>query len=121
LIGDGTWAHGITSPKRKCEKSYLVGSVSELSEDDMKELEQGVYLDGDDKITAPAKIEKLDEKTYRLKITEGRYHQVKRMFEAVGNMVKTLHREEIGALALDADLAEGQWRDLSPEEVELFN
>ena len=121
LTDDGTWAHGITSPKRKCEKSYLVGSVSELSDEDMKNLEQGVYLDGDDKITAPAKIEKIDEKTYRLKITEGRYHQVKRMFEAVDNMVKSLHREKIGGLSLDDDLAEGNWRDLTAEEVKLFN
>ncbi|MDD7987516.1 pseudouridine synthase [Lentisphaera marina] len=121
LTDDGTWAHGITSPKRKCEKTYLVGSASELSLEDMKELEEGVYLDGDDKITAPAKIEKIDAKTYRLKITEGRYHQVKRMFEAVGNMVKSLHREQIGDLILDEDLAEGQWRDLSTEEVAFFN
>ncbi|WDE95641.1 pseudouridine synthase [Lentisphaera profundi] len=120
LTDDGTWAHGITSPKRKCEKSYLVGSAGELSQEDMQSLEEGLYLDEDDKITAPAKIERLGEKTYRLKITEGRYHQVKRMFESVNNMVKSLHREQIGDLALDPELPEGEWRDMSPEEVELF-
>lgn len=120
LTDDGSWGHSITSPKKKCIKTYLVLSNLELSEKDMHLLETGVYLDGDEKITAPATIEKLDEKNYRLKITEGRYHQVKRMFEAVGNRVVGLHREKIGDLILNKELQEGNWRELSEAEVALF-
>ena len=120
LTDDGAWGHSITSPKKLCVKTYLVGSNSELGEGEMKSLEEGVYLDGDEKITAPAKIAKLDEKTYSLQITEGRYHQVKRMFAAVGSKVISLHREQIGDLALDVSLSEGDWRELSEDEVKLF-
>ncbi len=118
MTDDGNWSYGITAPKKKCEKTYLIDSASELSDDDMSKIEEGLFLDDDEKITAPAKIEKLGELKYRLKITEGRFHQVKRMFEAVGNMVKKLHREQIGPIVLDSSLDLGQWRELTTEEVD---
>ena len=80
--------------------------------------QEGVLLNGDDKPTLPAVLERIDERTARLTIQEGRYHQVKRMFASLGNLVLTLHRERIGPVALDADLALGESRYLTPAEVQ---
>ena len=118
LTDDGNWAHGITSPKKKCEKIYLVDAETELSEADMAQLEKGVLLDGEERLTAPAKIRDLGEKLYELKITEGKFHQVKRMFIAVGSKVVKLHRQNIGLIELDSNMGLGDWRELSSEEVE---
>ena len=118
LTDDGAWAHGITSPNRNCGKAYLVNSKTELTEKDIKLFENGFLLDEEEeKPTLPAILEKLDECYYKLIIFEGRYHQVKRMFEAVGNEVTRLHRDSIGELKLDPDLEEGDWRYLTEEEV----
>lgn len=120
LTDDGVWSHKITSPKKKCFKTYLVNTLKSLSEEDMKKLEEGVYLDGDDKITQPAMIREIDKCRYELKISEGRFHQVKRMMEAVGNKVVKLHRQAIGEIILDTDLKEGDFRELSEDEVNQF-
>jgi 16S rRNA pseudouridine516 synthase len=73
-------------------------------------------LDSETTPLAPALLEPLAENRARLTITEGRYHQVRRMFAAVGNHVTGLHRDQIGGLALPDDLQSGDWRALSPEE-----
>lgn len=77
-----------------------------------------MQLHGEKSLTKPAQLEKLDDHQVRLTIGEGRYHQVKRMFAAVGNRVVELHRERIGAIALDDTLEPGEYRALTEEEVD---
>ncbi|MCW2479819.1 16S rRNA pseudouridine(516) synthase RsuA [Candidatus Symbiopectobacterium sp. NZEC135] len=117
LTDDGQWSHRITSPKHHCEKTYLVTLELPLAEDTAQQFEQGVQLHGEKSLTKPAQLEKLDDHQVRLTIGEGRYHQVKRMFAAVGNRVVELHRERIGAIALDDTLEPGEYRALTEEEV----
>ncbi len=117
LTDDGQWSHRITSPKHHCEKTYLVTLEQPLAEDTAQQFEQGVQLHGEKSLTKPARLEKLDDYQVRLTIGEGRYHQVKRMFAAVGNRVVELHRERIGAIALDDTLEPGEYRALTEEEV----
>ncbi len=71
--------------------------------------------------TLPAQVEQLSATEIKLSITEGRYHQVKRMLAAVGNKVVSLHRESIGELTLDVDLEAGEYRYLTEAEIALFN
>ncbi|MGX8942962.1 16S rRNA pseudouridine(516) synthase RsuA [Symbiopectobacterium sp. Eva_TO] len=118
LTDDGQWSHRITSPKHHCEKTYLVTLELPLAEDTAHQFEQGVQLHGEKSLTKPAQLEKLDDHQVRLTIGEGRYHQVKRMFAAVGNRVVELHRERIGAIALDDTLEPGEYRALTEEEVD---
>lgn len=117
LTDDGQWSHRITSPKHHCEKTYLVTLELPLAEDTAQQFEQGVPLHGEKSLTKPAQLEKLDDHLVRLTIGEGRYHQVKRMFAAVGNRVVGLHRERIGAIVLDDTLEPGEYRTLTEEEV----
>lgn len=117
LTDDGQWSHRITSPKHHCEKTYLVTLEQPLSEDTAQQFADGVQLHGEKSLTKPAQLEKLDDHQVRLTISEGRYHQVKRMFAAVGNRVVGLHRERIGGILLDETLAPGEYRPLSDEEV----
>ena len=120
LTDDGPWAHNITSPKKKCFKTYIFEAFTELSEESQQKLEEGVFLAGDDKITAPAKIKHQSGRTYELQISEGRFHQVKRMLEAVDNKVLKLHRKAIGKIVLDSTLASGEFRELTEDEIDLF-
>lgn len=76
-----------------------------------------MQLHNEKDLTRPATLEQVDERVVRLTISEGRYHQVKRMFAAVGNRVIELHRERIGAIVLDDDLAPGEYRPLTEEEI----
>ena len=120
ITDDGQWSHRITAPVRDCGKTYRVGLAEPLSEADAERLRQGVELRHESKPTRPAELQMLGESRLRLTITEGKYHQVKRMLAAVGNRVVSLHRESIGGLTLDEGLAEGEYRLLSQEEVALF-
>ena len=117
LTSDGDLNHFITGPKCHVRKRYLVNSESELSENDMKKLEEGVTLD-DGYLTKPAKIIKESEKVYYLDLYEGKFHQVKRMLEAVNNKVVYLKRIIIGNLYLDENLELGEYRELTEEEIE---
>lgn len=121
VSNDGQWCHRVSHPKHEHKKTYRVELAETLSEQNIKQLEQGVLLHGEDKVTLPSQIEKLDDTLYRITITEGKYHQVKRMFAAVGNKVLALHREAIGSLVLNSDtLAEGEYRALSQQEIDYF-
>jgi 16S rRNA pseudouridine516 synthase len=91
-----------------------------VSEDAISLFEDGVYLRNETDKTRPAQLEILGECEARLTIHEGKYHQVKRMFAAIGNKVIGLHRERIGALCLDDELAPGEYRELTAEEVAQF-
>jgi len=119
VTDDGRWSHNIISPKKQCEKVYRVWLRNPLREDTAEKFIHGVQLQGEDDLTRPAKLVQVAEKEVLLTITEGKYHQVKRMFAAVGNKVVGLHREQIGPVKL-ADLPLGQWRYLTNGEVEAF-
>ncbi len=118
LTDDGQWLHQVISPKHDCEKVYLVETLKPVSDKDIAKLEKGVWLKSEEKRTKPAKVEIIDEYNYRLTITEGRYHQVKRMFGAIENKVESLHRERVGGIQLDPDLMPGEYRALTETEVQ---
>lgn len=117
LTDDGQWLHKVISPKHHCPKTYLVETEKPLSDKQIAKLESGVWLNNEKTRTKPASVEVIDEYHYRLTITEGRYHQVKRMFAAIENHVESLHREQIGAICLDADLQPGEYRALTDSEI----
>ncbi|WP_076536551.1 pseudouridine synthase [Shewanella sp. UCD-KL21] len=119
ITDDGRWSFNITRPEMSCAKLYRVSLAKPLSTQAIKQLEQGILLDGETKPTLPAKITTVNERQVLLSITEGRYHQVKRMFFAVGNKVTQLHREQIGEIKLNT--ASDQWRYLTEAEVNSFN
>ena len=117
MTDDGQWSHRITSPKHHCEKTYLVTLEQPLAEDTAAQFTAGVQLHNEESLTKPAVLEQLEECVVRLTISEGRYHQVKRMFAAVGNRVVGLHRERIGEIVMDEDLEPGQYRPLTAQEI----
>jgi 16S rRNA pseudouridine516 synthase len=118
LTDDGSWTYKIITPNAQCEKVYRVSLRDEIHDEAIHRIEQGLKLQGIDKPTLPAKITVLESHVVLLTITQGHFHQVKRMFRAVGNKVRELHREKIGAVSLD--LAVGQWRYLTDDEVRSF-
>ena len=120
ITDDGQWSHQITSPKKQCAKRYRVWLAEPLCNDAEQQVEQGIQLRGEDELTKPGTLERIDDTEVLLTIIEGKYHQVKRMFAAVGNRVVGLHREQIGEIVLDENLAEGQWRYLEKEEIAQF-
>jgi len=117
LTDDGQWNHRATSPTRKCSKTYLINTASPIASGTVELFKQGVQLHGEDKLTRPAELVIIDDHTARLSISEGRYHQVKRMFAAMGNRVVNLHRETIGSISLDPSLSPGEFRPLTAEEI----
>ncbi len=123
ISNDGKLSHSLLSPKKHVEKEYLVYTKKAVSDADIKRLEEGLDI-GDEKPTLPAKafMAKDDEggDVLHLIIHEGRFHQVKRMLEAVGNEVVFLKRIRMGLLSLDDSLEPGQYRELTDEEVSLL-
>ena len=117
MTDDGQWSHRITSPRQHCEKTYLVTLGSPVSDDTAEQFRKGVQLHNEKDLTKPAVLEVITPTEVRLTISEGRYHQVKRMFAAVGNHVVGLHRERIGEIGLDEDLEPGEYRPLTEEEI----
>ncbi len=117
LTDDGQWSHRITSPKHHCEKTYLVTLADPVEDFYAEQLAEGILLRGEKTPTKPAVLEILDDYNVNLTISEGRYHQVKRMFAALGNKVVALHRWRIGHVILDDNLAEGELRALTEEEI----
>ena len=116
VTDDGELAHNLLSPKKHVDKEYLVKVRDSISEEDCRKLSEGVDI-GDEKPTAPAKVERVAEKEILLTIREGRFHQVKRMLQAVGNEVLYLKRLSMGSLRLPKDLEKGAYRPLSEEEI----
>lgn len=116
LTDDGQWSHRLTSPKHHCEKTYLVTLADPIEDNYQQAFEQGILLRGEKKPTLPAKLEIIDDYQANVTLTEGRYHQVKRMFAALGNKVIGLHRWRVGNVVLPEDLEEGEWVNLSEEE-----
>lgn len=120
LTDDGQWSHRITSPKHHCEKTYLVTLADPIEAHYAAEFARGILLRGEKTATLPAVLDILDDYNANLTISEGRYHQVKRMFAALGNKVVALHRWRIGDVVLDEQLQEGEFRALTPQEKEAF-
>lgn len=120
LTNDGQWSHRVTSPRHQCDKIYLTTLAEALTSTQTAQLEQGVLLNGETKPTLPAQLQCISGSQVRLTIHEGKYHQVKRMFAAVGNKVISLHRETIGGVQLDGALQPGEWRALTRDEYEAF-
>lgn len=117
ITDDGQWTHRIISPRHRCDKVYLATLAEPLPENAEAVFEAGILLEGEDKPTLPAVLERVDERCARLTIQEGKYHQVRRMFASLGNHVLALHRERIGPISLDADLQPGESRYLTSPEV----
>lgn len=120
ITNDGELSHRLLSPRSHVDKCYLVQLMHSITADDIKSLSKGVDI-GDDTLTLPAKVEAIAADRIYLTITEGRYHQVKRMLEAVGNKVVFLKRVSFGPLELDSDLAPGQYRELDDSEIIMLN
>lgn len=120
LTDDGQWSHRITSPRHVCEKVYYVETADPIPASAISEFAEGVQLRGEKELTRPAKLEILEECAALITISEGKYHQVKRMFAAIGNKVVALHREQVGAVVLDDDLEPGEYRPLTEEEIASF-
>lgn len=118
ITDDGQWNHAVTSPRRGCKKRYYVTTDDDIGPDTIRHFEKGVYLDSEKRRTLPAELELLYANEARLTIREGKYHQVKRMFAAMGNRVDSLHRESVGSIVLDEELAPGDYRPLTDEEVQ---
>ena len=117
ITDDGQWNHIFTSPRTDCKKIYLVELENPVGEDYQRKLEAGIALEGEKRRCLPAKMEVIDEHHIRLTISEGKYHQVKRMMTSLGNQVVSLHRMQIGGIELDSELEPGDYRPLTDEEI----
>ena len=116
ITNDGELSHALLSPRKHVPKTYFVEIPRKLDLGQIEALEQGLDI-GDDKKTLPAKVEVLDDTHIHLTICEGRYHQVKRMLQAVDSEVLYLKRVTFGALTLDESLEKGSYRSLTEEEI----
>ena len=117
ITDDGQWNHIVTSPRTDCKKIYLVELENPVGEDYQRKLEAGIALEGEKRRCLPATMEVIDEHHIRLTISEGKYHQVKRMMTSLGNEVVSLHRMQIGGIELDSQLEPGDYRPLTDEEI----
>lgn len=121
LTTDGQLCHALMSPRRHVEKVYVAGVSGELVPDAAECFAKGLTL-RDGTICRPAALEPAGEADgltlWRIRLREGKYHQVKRMIAAVGGFVETLRRVSVGPLCLPDDLAPGEWRPLMPQELE---
>lgn len=120
VTDDGAWSHRVMSPRHQCAKRYRVTLASALAPEAERQLRAGVQLSGEANACEPAGLSQLAPAIWLVSITEGRYHQIKRMFAAVGNHVLALHREAIGKIELDPGLLPGSARPLNVEEIAAF-
>lgn len=117
ITDDGQLNHQLSSAKRKVPKIYLATTKHPLDQAQIDQLLAGVLLNDEPEPIAAAGAEIVGDHLLRLTVTEGKYHQVKRMVAAVSNRVEALHRSRIGDIDLPADLAPGEWRWLTADEV----
>ena len=120
LTDDGPLIHRMSSPRHHVPKVYEVTTADTLDERQVQRLLEGVVLDDSPKPVRAAACESLQPHHLRLTLTEGKYHQVKRMLAAVGNRVVQLHRSRMGAMDLPSDLQPGQWRWLDSHDLALL-
>lgn len=117
ITDDGQWNHRLTSPRADCAKLYKVELAEPIAADYETKLSRGVLLEGEKRRCLPATMTQIDGYHLTLRIAEGKYHQVKRMFAALGNHVVSLHRFQVGDIVLDTDLEPGDYRPLTDAEV----
>lgn len=115
LTNDGALCHRLLSPKNHVEKTYFFRSERDVTEEDRQRLESGVILDGE--LTKPARVALDDSRSGRITVTEGKFHQIKRMLEAVCNKIVFLERIEFAGIPLDPSLGRGEWRELTDDEI----
>ena len=118
ITNDGALAHELLSPRKHVDKTYFVKVKEQVSTEHVKLLETGVDI-GEEKLTLPGKISRmaLERTSLCLTIREGKFHQIKRMFQAVDNEVLYLKRLSMGTLELDENLEPGAYRPLTQEEI----
>ena len=117
LTDDGAFAHDILSPKHHVQKTYIATLAEPVTEDCLRQVRGGIELK-DGTVCLPADVRALSEFEAELKLVEGKYHQVKRMFAAAGNKVVALRRTAMGDVPLDPSLAPGECRELRKEELD---
>ena len=117
---DGKFVHKVTSPNSNIEKTYLVETRDDIDESYIEKFQEGVEIKEEAYIARPAKLEIIADKKAMVKVTEGKFHLVKRLFSNLGNEVISLKRTAIGELSLDPHLEEGSYRELTEEELDLF-
>ena len=118
LTNDGKFSYNVTNPKKKVNKKYLVTLRDDISSNQIESLENGIYFEKEDFKTENAKVEEISKREIYLTISEGKFHQVKRMLEYVGNKVVELKRVSIGNLSLDEKLELGEYREITNTELE---
>lgn len=119
LTNDGALAHRLLSPKYHAEKVYYFRCANKLTDTDTERFKKGIKIDGG-YVTLPAGIDVLTANEGYITLTEGKYHQIKRMFEAIGNKITYLCRVEFGGVELDEKLKSGGWRYLTDEEINIL-
>ena len=119
LTNDGQLSHRLLSPKRHVAKTYAFHVKFPLSEKDISELQSGVDIGG--YLTKPCTVTLTDEREGHITLTEGKYHQIKLMMEAVHNQITYLERITFGPLSLDSALSRGEWRELTEAEITALN
>lgn len=117
LTNDGRWSRQLTEPRIKIPKVYRVTTEHAISPETAHRFAEGIWFEFEQLTTSPAHLDILAPCEARVTIYEGRYHQVKRMFHAVGNRVTALHRESMGNIQLDPTLSEGEYRPLTNMEL----
>ena len=117
MTNDGDLAHKLLSPRYHVEKTYAYTLRDPLTVSEAQRIEQGVDI-GEKNITAPATVEMTDPYTGLITITEGKFHQIKRMFASVGNEITALRRVRFGGIEIDPELGPGGYRELSDSEIE---
>lgn len=122
ITNDGELAHRLLSPKKHVEKQYFARVTGRVGEEDMEKFRSGIALEDFTALPAELKVISSDEETSEVLVTiyEGKFHQIKRMFEAVGKTVLYLKRLRMGKLVLDEALKPGEYRELTQEELELL-
>lgn len=117
LTDDGALIHRLTHPKKHVEKIYQITAKHPVTETMKNNLLEGVLLDGEKEKVKADRIQCIDDCTFEMSITQGKYHQVKRMLAAVGNRVESLHRVTFGRYQLPEDLAPSKWRFIALEDL----
>mgnify|MGYP003108782716 CR=1 FL=1 len=118
LTNDGEWSRGLMAPDRHVEKTYMVSVKHAISAECVEAFARGMHFPFEDIVTLPARLEIIAPRLARVTLTEGRYHQIKRMFGRFRNPVLSLHRTRIGAIILDPAMPPGASRALLPAELE---
>ncbi len=117
LTNDGRWSQRLTSPDSKVSKRYQVGVKEKICPETVKGFVEGIYFHREKTFTRPAGLKMLNDYNAEVILTEGRYHQIKRMFGHFNNEVLSLYRSDIGPIQLDTSLQPGQSRELCEHEL----